>query len=115
MITRVKYFNEWRNVIGLGKNELKQECYKLQCHDKRFYTLVPTNSKHISAIEETENNPTKKPKHKWLSQQDKDNIYALYRDGRYYVKEICEMCNISTTTFTRVVKEYELRSKTNEM
>lgn len=115
MVIRVKYFNEWRNVIGLGKNELKQECYKLQCHDKRFYTLVPTSSKHITDIERQEITTITKPKFKHLTKQDKDNVYALYRDGRYYVKEICEMCNISATTFARVIKEYDLRSKTNEM
>ncbi len=115
MVIRVKYFNEWRNVIGIGKNELKQSCYKLQCCDKRFYTLVPTNSKHITETEEKEITTTHKPKFKHLTKQDRENIYALYRDGRYYVKEICEMCNISATTFARVIKEYELRSETDNL
>ena len=50
-----------------------------------------------------------------LTDKQKYDILFDYMTGHYYIKEICEKHKITIDTFNKVVKEYELRSKTNKM
>lgn len=113
MVVKIKYKGQWRTVIGETDSK-----YKVQLlTDKTVFTLIDKYSKDITETEQREHKnrqPTGKIRFNQLSVEEKMLIDAVYRTGRYYVKEICNLYNITPHTLNRVVSEQnELRSKTN--
>lgn len=41
----------------------------------------------------------------WLSKEDKQKIYIMFISGDWYLKEICEMYNVTPYTVEKVVQE----------
>ena len=44
-------------------------------------------------------------RYNWLSKEEKHKIYFMYISGDWYIKEICDMFNITQKTLEKVVNE----------
>lgn len=46
-----------------------------------------------------------------LTKEEREEIYLMYKSGKYYQKEIAEWIGCSSTTICKVIKEIEKRGK----